>query len=127
MRILVTGGAGFIGSTFIKAALSSGHNILNVDKLTYAGSLNNLSEVQDNTCYSFIKLDICDFVKLSSVFFEFEPDYVIHLAAESHVDKSINGPGEFINTNIIGTFNVLEVARSIFPQKIVRLTLDYFM
>jgi dTDP-glucose 4,6-dehydratase len=111
MKIIVTGGAGFIGSAVIRMLIKdTSHKVLNIDKLTYAGNLDSLKDIDSNR-YSFMKQDITNLDKISSVFNEFKPDAVMHLAAESHVDRSIDGPLEFINTNIIGTFNVLEASR----------------
>lgn len=112
MNILVTGGAGFIGSAVIRHLINeTEHHVLNVDKLTYAGNLESLISVSDNPRYQFAQTDICDHVSLTRLFLEFQPDIVMHLAAESHVDRSIDGPAEFINTNIVGTYTLLEVAR----------------
>ena len=112
--ILVTGGAGFIGSNFILHYLSNnpGTNVVNLDKLTYAGELSNLKEVESNPNYTFIKGDICDRNLIESLFDKYQFDGVIHFAAESHVDNSINSPSAFIDTNIIGTFNLIDVAKS---------------
>lgn len=110
--ILVTGGAGFIGSAVIRALVTAGGvRVVNVDKLTYAGNLSSLAEARDSSRHIFKKLDICDQHGLRSVFREFRPGAVMHLAAESHVDRSIDGPGEFIHTNVVGTYTLLEVAR----------------
>ncbi|WP_188400348.1 dTDP-glucose 4,6-dehydratase [Sporomusa sp. GT1] len=111
--ILVTGGAGFIGSNFIRVLLDNFNDfkVINLDKLTYAGNLDSLREVEANKNYTFIQGDICDQGLVESVFLQHQPDTVIHFAAESHVDRSIDGPGEFIRTNINGTFALLEVAR----------------
>jgi dTDP-glucose 4,6-dehydratase len=112
MKILVTGGAGFIGSAVIRYMINeTEYHILNVDKLTYAGNLDSLISVSDHPRYQFSQTDICDSVSLTRLFLEFEPDVVMHLAAESHVDRSIDGPAEFISTNIVGTYTLLEVAR----------------
>lgn len=112
MNILVTGGAGFIGSAVIRHLINeTEHYVLNVDKLTYAGNLESLISVSDHPRYQFTQTDICDHVSLTRLFLEFQPDIVMHLAAESHVDRSIDGPAEFINTNIVGTYTLLEVAR----------------
>ncbi len=112
MNILVTGGAGFIGSAVIRHLINeTEHHVLNVDKLTYAGNLESLISVSDHPRYQFTQTDICDHVFLTRLFSEFQPDIVMHLAAESHVDRSIDGPAEFINTNIVGTYTLLEVAR----------------
>lgn len=112
MNILITGGAGFIGSAVVRHIINhTEHRVLNVDKLTYAGNLESLKSVSDSPKYQFSQTDICDYTKMQALFDEFVPDIVMHLAAESHVDRSIAGAGEFIQTNIIGTFTLLEVAR----------------
>jgi len=112
LKILVTGGAGFIGSAVIRYIIkNTTDKVLNVDKLTYAGNLESLTSVSSNERYRFEKVDICEQDELERVFEEFSPDIVMHLAAESHVDRSIDGPKEFIETNIIGTYTLLEVAR----------------
>ena len=113
MKILVTGGAGFIGSAVIRHILDSTQDsVINLDKLTYAGNLESLKSVQADERYTFEKVDICDRVALDRVFKEHKPDAIMHLAAESHVDRSITGPSDFIQTNIVGTYNLLEAARS---------------
>ena len=112
MNVLITGGAGFIGSAVVRYIL--GHtdfNVINIDKLTYAGNLESLPGVSSNSRYSFEQTDICDEAAIAKVFAQYQPTVVMHLAAESHVDRSITGPGEFIQTNIIGTYNMLEQAR----------------
>lgn len=113
MKILVTGGAGFIGSALIRYLISSTDNhVINIDKLTYAGNLESLRNVAENPRYSFEKFDINNRVMLDRIFSQYQPDAVMHLAAESHVDRSINGPGEFIQTNIVGTYTLLEATRN---------------
>ncbi|GAB3289727.1 dTDP-glucose 4,6-dehydratase [Pseudidiomarina andamanensis] len=113
MKILITGGAGFIGSAVIRHIIQeTQHEVINVDKLTYAGNLENLTSVVDSSRYIFEKVDICDRVNLDRVFSEYKPDAVMHLAAESHVDRSIDGPAAFIQTNIVGTYTLLEAARN---------------
>jgi len=112
-NILVTGGAGFIGSAVIRHLIkNTSHRVVNVDKLTYAGNLESLDSIQNSDRYIFEKVDICDANEVSRVFNETKPDIVMHLAAESHVDRSIDGPSEFIQTNIFGTYVLLEEARS---------------
>lgn len=112
MKFLITGGAGFIGSAVIRQLINdSADEVLNVDRLTYAGNPDNLSGVCTSSRYQFAQLDICDHAGMSRVFAEFQPDIVMHLAAETHVDRSINGPAAFIQTNLVGTFTLLEVAR----------------
>ena len=112
MRILVTGGAGFIGSAVVRAAVARGHHVVNVDVLTYAASLDSLAPVAGSNHYSFERADIRDRESLDRIFTTHAPDVVMHLAAESHVDRSIHGPGEFIQTNITGTFKMLEASRA---------------
>ncbi|QCE43503.1 dTDP-glucose 4,6-dehydratase [Psychroserpens sp. NJDZ02] len=112
--ILVTGGAGFIGSNFVPYFLKSNPDVhlINLDNLTYAGELSNLTEISDNSNYTFIKGDICDRKLIEQLFEKYQFDGVIHFAAESHVDNSITNPGAFINTNITGTFNLIDVAKT---------------
>ncbi len=111
MKILVTGGAGFIGSAVVRLAVARGHAVVNLDALTYAACLANVASVSDNPLYTFEHADIRDRAALDRVFATHRPDAVMHLAAESHVDRSIDGPADFIETNITGTFNMLEAAR----------------
>lgn len=112
MKIIVTGGAGFIGSAVIRELINnSEHEVLNIDKLTYAGNLESLKEIADSKRYSFLQADICDGQAMEKAFASFKPEVLMHLAAESHVDRSIDGPAQFIQTNIFGTYNLLETAR----------------
>lgn len=112
MKILVTGGAGFIGSAVIRHLINdTEHSVVNVDKLTYAGNLESLTSVKENSRYNFEKVNICDKSEVERIFSQYRPDIIMHLAAESHVDRSIDGPDEFIQTNIVGTYTLLEAAR----------------
>jgi dTDP-glucose 4,6-dehydratase len=112
-KILVTGGAGFIGSAVVRHIIeNTPDSVVNVDKLTYAGNLESLESVENNSRYTFEQVDICDAKALARVFEQHKPDAVMHLAAESHVDRSIDGPAAFIETNIVGTYTLLEVARA---------------
>lgn len=112
MRILVTGGAGFIGSALVRHLIDhTDHEVLNLDKLTYAGNLQSLLRVAGNSRYEFLQADIADQAGVSAVLARFQPDAIMHLAAESHVDRSIDGPADFIQTNIVGTYSLLEAAR----------------
>ena len=112
-KILVTGGAGFIGSAVVRQFINDTDcSVVNVDKLTYAGNLQSLASVSDNPRYRFEQVDICDAAEVARVFREHQPDAVMHLAAESHVDRSISGPADFIQTNIVGTYTLLEAARN---------------
>jgi len=116
-KILVTGGAGFIGSAVIRQFIGdTDHSVVNVDKLTYAGNLQSLASVADDPRYRFEQVDICDAPEVARVFREHQPDAVMHLAAESHVDRSISGPAEFIQTNIVGTYTLLEAARNFWNE-----------
>lgn len=112
MKILITGGAGFIGSALIRFLIKNTDNsVINIDKLTYAGNLESLSCVIDDDRYSFKKVDICNKDELKHILFEYKPDAIMHLAAESHVDRSIDAPDKFIQTNIVGTYNMLETSK----------------
>lgn len=116
-KILVTGGAGFIGSAVVRHIIQNTQDsVVNVDKLTYAGNLESLTEVAGNPRYAFEQVDICDRAELDRIFAQHRPDAVMHLAAESHVDRSIDSAGKFIQTNIVGTFNLLEAARAYWQQ-----------
>lgn len=113
MKLVVTGGAGFIGSAVIRHIIEkTPHQVLNIDKLTYAGNLESLNSISKNSRYQFSQTDICDREALDQLFLEFQPDLVMHLAAESHVDRSITGSAAFVETNIIGTYQLLEAARN---------------
>jgi dTDP-glucose 4,6-dehydratase len=112
MKLLVTGGAGFIGSAVVRQAVARGHEVVNVDALTYAACLENVASVSDSPLYAFEQVDIRDRAALDVVFAKHKPDAVMHLAAESHVDRSIDGPSDFVETNITGTFHMLEAARA---------------
>lgn len=117
MKILVTGGAGFIGSAVVRHIIDhTNDEVINIDKLTYAGNLESLASVSQNARYQFHQVDICDTPGLTEVINKTEPDVIMHLAAESHVDRSIDGPAAFINTNIVGTYALLEVARAYWSQ-----------
>lgn len=116
MKILVTGGAGFIGSAVVRLAIARGHHVVNLDALTYAACLDNVASVADSPAYAFERADIRDRAALDRVLAAHRPDAVMHLAAESHVDRSIDGPGDFIATNVTGTFNMLEAARKYWTE-----------
>ncbi len=118
MKFLITGGAGFIGSAVVRYLMSeTSHTVINVDKLTYAGNLCSIESVSSSDFYFFEKVDICNIKELRRVFDQHKPDVVMHLAAESHVDRSIHGPSDFIQTNIVGTFNLLEASREYWVQR----------
>ena len=112
MKLLVTGGAGFIGSAVVRLAVRQGHSVVNLDKLTYAASLSNVAEASGSPLYAFEQADICDRPALDRILARHKPDAIMHLAAESHVDRSIDGPAAFIQTNIVGTYTLLESARA---------------
>jgi len=112
MKLLVTGGAGFIGSAVVRQAIGAGHKVVNLDALTYAACLENVASVADDPNYSFVQADIRDRAALDQVFEQHAPDAVMHLAAESHVDRSIDAPATFMETNVLGSFHLLEAART---------------
>ncbi|MEC7470718.1 MAG: dTDP-glucose 4,6-dehydratase, partial [Pseudomonadota bacterium] len=113
--IIVTGGAGFIGSAVVRHLINdTDHTVVNLDKLTYAGNLESLKEIDQSDRYHFEQVDICDGTEVKRVLNTYQPDIIMHLAAESHVDRSIDGPGEFIHTNVVGTYTLLEQARSFY-------------
>ena len=111
MKLVVTGGAGFIGSAVVRLAIARGHEVVNIDKLTYAACLDNVAQAAQSPDYTFIQADICDPQAMADAFATHQPDAVMHLAAESHVDRSIDGPGAFIETNVMGTYTLLQAAR----------------
>ena len=117
MKILVTGGAGFIGSAVVRLAVARGHSVVNLDALTYAACLENVASVGNSPRYAFERADIRDRAALDRIFAQHAPDAVMHLAAESHVDRSIDGPGDFIETNVTGTFTLLEAARAYWTRQ----------
>ncbi len=117
MKLLVTGGAGFIGSAVVRLAVARGHAVVNLDALTYAACLDNLTPVAESPLYTFEKADIRDRAALARIFAAHQPDAVMHLAAESHVDRSIDGPGDFISTNVTGTYELLEAARAYWQDR----------
>jgi len=126
MRILITGGAGFIGSALVRMLIEQTESVvLNFDKLTYASHPESLAGVADSERYHFVQADICDRARLDLVLQQFQPDLVMHLAAESHVDRSIEGPAAFIQTNIVGTYTLLEASRRylVKPQLMIRARL----
>ncbi|OYX19812.1 MAG: dTDP-glucose 4,6-dehydratase, partial [Rhodobacterales bacterium 32-66-9] len=112
MKLLVTGGCGFIGSAVVRLAVSRGHEVVNLDAMTYAANAANVASVAQSNLYSFEQADIRDRAALDRIFATHKPGAVMHLAAESHVDRSIDGPADFVETNITGTFNLLEAARA---------------
>ena len=112
MKFLVTGGAGFIGSEVVKQLIGMDEEVINVDKLTYASCIKSLEEISSSQNYKFYKEDICSFEKMSEIIFSEEPDAIMHLAAESHVDNSITDPDVFIKTNIFGTYNLLNASKN---------------
>ncbi len=117
MKFLITGGAGFIGSNLVRHLINeTDHEVLNVDKLTYAGNLHSLGDVQSNPRYQFAQVDLCDGQAVTQTVNQFDPDVIMHLAAESHVDRSIDSPGAFIETNVVGTFQLLHAARQHFQS-----------
>jgi len=117
MKVIVTGGAGFIGSAVCRLMTGlEGYEVLNIDKLTYAGDLRTLASISERDNYHFAQQDICNRDAIIKLFDDFQPDAVMHLAAESHVDRSIDGPGDFIQTNVVGTFTLLDVARAYFDK-----------
>ena len=117
MKLMVTGGAGFIGSAVVRQAISDGHEIVNVDKLTYAACLASLTSVETHPNYTFEQADICDGPAMARVLAAHQPDAIMHLAAESHVDRSIDGPGAFVKTNIDGTYTLLQAARGYWEDR----------
>lgn len=117
MKLLVTGGAGFIGSAVVRQAVGQGHEVINVDALTYAACLDNVASVASSNLYSFEHADICDWDAMVRIFDTHQPDAVMHLAAESHVDRSIDGPGAFVQTNVTGTYTLLEAARRYWQRR----------
>lgn len=117
MKILVTGGAGFIGSAVVRQAIRDGHSVVNVDALTYAACLDNVKSVSNSPFYRFVHADIRDGKKIAEVMEHHQPDAIMHLAAESHVDRSIDGPGAFVDTNVNGTYQMLEAARVYWDKK----------
>ena len=111
MKVVVTGGSGFIGSAVVKNLIKKNFEVINIDKLTYASNNESLEAYKDNELYTFEQIDICDSMAIDKIFLKYSPDAIMHLAAESHVDKSIHSPADFINTNIIGTYTLLEASR----------------
>ncbi|MEO1139579.1 MAG: GDP-mannose 4,6-dehydratase, partial [Pseudomonadota bacterium] len=111
MKLLVTGGAGFIGSAVVRLAVAKGHSVVNLDALTYAACLENVASVADNPNYAFEHADIRDATRVDAILTAHRPDAILHLAAESHVDRSIDGPDAFMQTNVMGTYTLLQAAR----------------
>ena len=124
MKLLVTGGAGFIGSAFVRLAIAEGISVVNLDKLTYAGNPENLTSIAQSPLYTFVKGDICDAAGVRSLFAEHKPDGIVHFAAESHVDRSILSPFDFFETNLRGTFTLLEAARACKLARFVHVSTD---
>jgi dTDP-glucose 4,6-dehydratase len=124
VKLLVTGGAGFIGSAVVRTAITRGIEVINLDKLTYAACLENLTSVEDSPLYHFEQADICDATALADIFTRHAPTHVMHLAAESHVDRSIDGPDAFMQTNIIGTFQLLQAARAAGVERFHHVSTD---
>lgn len=117
MKLLITGGAGFIGSAVVRQAVSQGHDVINLDALTYAACLENVASVADSPLYCFEQVDIRDAAAVETCIARHAPDAIMHLAAESHVDRSIDGPGVFVETNVMGTFNMLQSARALWERQ----------
>ena len=125
-KIIVTGGAGFIGSALVRLLIkTTDYTVINLDKLTYAGNLESLKDVSNNSRYIFKQIDICDESSVRDIFINYKPDGIIHLAAESHVDRSILGPKDFIQTNIVGTYNLLECAREYFNDLVNKASFKF--
>jgi len=127
MKLLVTGGAGFIGSNLVRLLIRRGHSVLNVDRLSYAGNPASLRDIESAPTYRFLLADICDASAMRNAFADFQPDGVMHLAAESHVDRSIDGPGAFIETNITGTYTLLQAARECWASRRLAATSPRFL
>src|SRR5258708_17798636 len=112
MKILITGGAGFIGSAVVRRAVADGHRVVNLDALTYSANLENIASVAESPAYAFEQADVCDAARMAEIFARHRPDAVMHLAAESHNDRAIEGPLDFVRSNILGTAVLLEVSRA---------------